>query len=39
MKKEFPAETENAKIDLYKLLNVNKTSSKEEIRKNYRKLI
>ena len=39
MKKEFPADIENAKIDLYKLLNVNKTSSKEEIRKNYRKLI
>ena len=39
MKKEFPAETENEKIDLYKLLNVNKTSTKEEIRKNFRKLV
>ena len=39
MKKEFPAETENEKIDLYKLLNINKTSTKEEIRKNFRKLV
>ena len=39
MNKEFPAGNENEKIDLYKLLNVNKKSSKEEIRKNFRKLV
>ena len=39
MNKKFPAENKDDNIDLYKLLNVNKNCSKEEIRKNFRKLV